>query len=328
VAIAKVWPPGYAECVAELILHQYEMSPFSEKVRRLLAFKRLPWRAVRAPAIMPKPELVALTGGYRKIPVLQIDNHVYCDTALIARVLEQLAPEPSLYAHPLAEVTAEWADSVLFEATAPVIMRPTRVDELLRFLTKEELEGMLADRKAMRENSTRFQPRPKVARVHLELYLERLDRSLASQDYLFGATPSIADFSVYHCVWMLQHVSPEPLTNRAHLQAWLQRISAIPHSAITPLSASEALRVSRECAADWRPTAPFADPQGFSLEQAVVVRANDYGRDPIEGALVASSASEIVLRRADVRAGRVYVHFPRIGFDVQASSSPGAISST
>ena len=79
-----------------LILHQYELSPFSEKIRRILAYKRLPWTAVRAPAVMPKPELVALTGGYRKIPVLQIANHVYIDTALIARQLDRICPLPSL----------------------------------------------------------------------------------------------------------------------------------------------------------------------------------------------------------------------------------------
>jgi glutathione S-transferase len=323
--LANAKPPGYRERVAELILHQYEMSPFSEKVRRLLAFKKLPYRAVRAPAIMPKPELTALTGGYRKIPVLQIGNHVYCDTALIARRLERVAPEPSLYTNPLAEITAEWADSALFESTTPFIMRPTRLDDLLRFLTKEELEGMLADRRVMRENSLRPQVQAKVARVHLALYLARLNSALASQAYLFGAAPSIADFSAYHCVWMLQQVSPEPLAPHAHLQAWMQRIAAIPAPTVTPLLAAEALRISRESDGPWQPDSKFADPQGFTPEQAVTVRANDYGRDPVEGALVGSSASEIVLRRADVRAGRVYVHFPRLGFDVQASGAASPI---
>ncbi|MEY4577459.1 MAG: hypothetical protein RL701_2162, partial [Pseudomonadota bacterium] len=65
-----------------LILHHYEASPFSEKIRRILAYKQQPWTAVRAPAVMPKADLLALTGGYRKIPVLQVGNHVYCDTAL------------------------------------------------------------------------------------------------------------------------------------------------------------------------------------------------------------------------------------------------------
>src|SRR6185503_3187288 len=52
-----------------LILHQYATSPFSEKVRKLFAHKRAPWFAVEQPNMMPKPELVPLTGGYRRIPV-------------------------------------------------------------------------------------------------------------------------------------------------------------------------------------------------------------------------------------------------------------------
>ena len=71
----------------ELILHHYAMSPFSEKIRLIMGFKRLAWRAVEIPTVMPKPDVVALTGGYRKTPVLQISADIYCDTALIARVL-------------------------------------------------------------------------------------------------------------------------------------------------------------------------------------------------------------------------------------------------
>jgi glutathione S-transferase len=72
-----------------LILHHYPTSPFAEKARLLLGFKRLSWRSVQIPPMMPKPDLVALTGGYRKTPVLQVGADVYCDTALIARRLEQ-----------------------------------------------------------------------------------------------------------------------------------------------------------------------------------------------------------------------------------------------
>ena len=53
-----------------LILHQYATSPFSEKIRKLLAHKRVPWFAVEQPNMMPKPDLVPLTGGYRRIAVV------------------------------------------------------------------------------------------------------------------------------------------------------------------------------------------------------------------------------------------------------------------
>src|SRR5262249_31217906 len=83
--------------MAELILHHYLNSPFSEKVRLIFGFKHLPWRSVLVPPIMPKPDVVALTGGYRKIPVMQIGADIYCDTALIARKLEERAPAQTLY---------------------------------------------------------------------------------------------------------------------------------------------------------------------------------------------------------------------------------------
>ena len=72
----------------ELILHHYPSSPFAEKVRLVLGFKQLPWKSVIIPSVMPKPDVVALTGGYRRTPVLQIGADIYCDTSLICEVLE------------------------------------------------------------------------------------------------------------------------------------------------------------------------------------------------------------------------------------------------
>jgi len=80
-----------------LILHHYPTSPFAEKIRLILGFKGLAWKSVLMPPVMPKPDLVALTGGYRRAPVLQIGADVYCDTALIAQVLDRLHPSPALY---------------------------------------------------------------------------------------------------------------------------------------------------------------------------------------------------------------------------------------
>ena len=52
--------------MAELILHHYADSPFSEKVRLIFGYKRPGLASVIIPAIMPKPDVVALTGGYRR----------------------------------------------------------------------------------------------------------------------------------------------------------------------------------------------------------------------------------------------------------------------
>ena len=94
------------------ILHHYPSSPFAEKARLMLGSKGLAWQSVFIPMVMPKPDVVALTGGYRRTPLLQIGADIYCDTSLIATVLEHLKPEPALFPEHLkaiARIVAQWA---------------------------------------------------------------------------------------------------------------------------------------------------------------------------------------------------------------------------
>jgi len=86
-------PKTRAISMTDIILHHYEISPYSEKVRLGLGLKGLAWGSVEIPVIMPKPDLTALTGGYRKTPVLQIGADIYCDSQLIMRELEAAAPK-------------------------------------------------------------------------------------------------------------------------------------------------------------------------------------------------------------------------------------------
>jgi glutathione S-transferase len=302
--------------VSDLILHQYELSPFSEKIRRILAFKKLPWTAVRAPAVMPKPDVVALTGGYRKIPILQIGNHVYCDTSLIARVIEQRAPEPTLYPTPMAHALAEWFDNVVFENVAPMVARPTRFDEAMRLLTQDELVKMGEDRAAMRDPTRRKLPGYKVARAQLDVYLSRIEETARKSAFLLGASPCIVDFSAYHSAWLLEKIAPEPLAPYAGVRAWMERVAAITGPEPTALSSDAALGVCRAGSATWAAPEPFVEVAGATQGQSITVRANDYGCDPVEGTLVHSALSEVVLRREDPRAGVVFLHFPRIGYEL------------
>jgi glutathione S-transferase len=138
--------------MAELILHHYNPSPFSEKVRLILGAKKLPWKSVLIPAIMPKPEVEVLTGGYRKTPFLQIGADMYCDTALIADVLEHLQPEPSLYPEPekgMSRILAQWADSTLFWAAVAWNMQPRGVAEVFAKAPPEAAKAFGEDRGKM-----------------------------------------------------------------------------------------------------------------------------------------------------------------------------------
>ena len=134
--------------MSDLILHHFLISPFSEKIRLALGYKQLAWKSVIVPSIMPKPDVVALSGGYRRTPLLQIGADIYCDTALICDVLEHLQPTPNLYPAPvkgLSRILAQWADTTLFWAAVFGPRDPAR----MHGGAPEAAQAFIEDRKAM-----------------------------------------------------------------------------------------------------------------------------------------------------------------------------------
>ena len=302
----------------ELILHHYDGSPFAEKVRLMLGYKGLPWRSVRIPVIMPKPDLVALTGGYRKTPVLQVGADVYCDTACIARLLEQRQPSPSLFpaSAPLALLLAQWADSTLFWTVIPYTMQPAGLVHVFKGVPPEVLKAFAADRAPFTAGMKRQSVAD--ATANLGRYLAALDAQLADgRRWLLGEQVSVADFAVAHCGWYVKRGGPvaELMAAYTHFTAWLDRTLAIGHGRFEPLSSGDALAVA--AAAQGHAACSVAADSGFEAGQAVTVTANDYGQDPVAGTLVGLSNDEVVLRRSDERAGTLHVHFPRAGYQLK-----------
>jgi len=156
----------------QLILHHYPTSPFAEKVRLIFGFKGLSWSSVLIPTIMPKPDLTALTGGYRKTPVMQIGADIYCDTALIAEVIEAISPQPTLFASGIAgasRILAQWADSTLFWTTVAFTMQPAGLAHMFEGLPSEAIKAFGDDRNVFRANLPRM--RPADASAAFALYL-------------------------------------------------------------------------------------------------------------------------------------------------------------
>ena len=304
--------------MSDLILHHYDGSPFAEKVRLMLGFKRLPWCSVKIPVIMPKPDVVALTGGYRKTPILQIGADVYCDTALIARLLEQLAPSPTLFptSAPLASLLAQWADSTLFWTAIPYTMQPAGAAHVFQGVPPEVLKAFAADRAPFTAGMKRLSLAD--ATIHIKAYLGWLDAQLArGGPYLLGTEPSIADFAVAHCGWYVRRGGPvaEVFEPFAAFAAWLDRMLAIGHGSSQPMTSAEALAVAAKAAS--HALVEVQPGHGFEAGQAVTITATDYGTDPVAGTVVGLSADETVIARDDERAGRVHVHFPRRGFQIK-----------
>ncbi len=308
--------------MSELILHHYAASPFAQKARLLLGFKGLAWHSVHIPPMMPKPDLTALSGGYRKTPVLQAGADIYCDTALIARRLEQEKSAPALF--PLGQelvvsAFAAWADSVVFQHAVSLVFQPESAAVRFAKMPPEMLKAFVADRAGLFSGGSATRIPAEQALLQWPVIMARLEQQLQHEqgDYLFGE-PSIADFAMAHSLWFLKATPvTAPLVDAyPAVCAWLQRVLDFGQGTPIEMTAEQALAVAKGAE-------PVALPEfdsgfGFSKGQRVTVAATDYGVDPVEGELVYIGAEELVVRREDSRAGVVHVHFPRIGFRIEA----------
>lgn len=302
-----------------LILHHYDFSNYSEKARLALGYKGLAWRSVIIPPVAPKPELMPLTGGYRRTPVLQAGADVYCDTSLILRELERRCPQPTLYppgCAAMASAIAFWAERQLF--------RPMSL-----YVSGNNLDVLPADLQADRSRMRGLpEPSPETVRraaarnaPAVRVQIVQVAEMLADgREWIAGPAVSLADFSIYHALWFLtarterlaHELDPYPL-----IRAWMNRMRAFGHGQRQEMTPREALDV----AAAERPLPPRASKpfrEDPPLGAAVRIRADDYGRDPVEGELVQIDDEEIVLLRDDPQIGEVAVHFPRLGYDLRA----------
>ena len=310
--------------MSDLILHHYPTSPFAEKIRLILGNKQLAWKSVFIPMIMPKPDLTALTGGYRKTPVLQIGADIYCDTALICDMLEHIATTPSLYPEAVkgaARIVAQWADSALFTASMAWNFQPAGVAQVFAGAPAEGVQAFVADRAAMRSGASRMASAD--AGATYKSYLRRLASMLHGQDFLFGAQPCVADFAAYHPLWFTQERTPALagiLDPTPEVKTWMARMKAIGHGTPGKCSAEEALQVARNSTPAPLQGEMFQDEHGIALGSLVVIAADNFGLEPTEGELVAATRTRYTLRRSDERAGTVHVHFPRVGFTLKKVS--------
>lgn len=308
----------------ELILHHYPASPFAEKTRLMLGFKQLAWRSVMIPQIMPKPDLTALTGGYRKTPVLQIGADIYCDTALIARQLEARQPSPSLFpaAHAFTlNSFATWIDAVIFQHAVSLVFQPASIAARFGQFPPEALKAFVADRAGLFTGGSATRVPLEQAKHHWPTLMARLEQQLAAQsgDFLFGE-PSYADFALAHPLWFLKGtpVTASLVDDYPAVAQWYARVIAFGHGTPSELSAAEALEIARSSTPAALPTETLNEPNGFQPGQEVAISAIDYGVDPVVGELLFSGREELILRREDERAGVVHVHFPRFGFRLEA----------
>jgi glutathione S-transferase len=302
--------------MSELILHHFDQSPFAEKVRLMLGLKRLAWRSVEIPMVMPKPALTALTGGYRKTPVMQIGADVYSDTRLIAVELETRYPQPTLFPgghRGLSLALAAWSDRSFFEPGAGLSMA----------LNKSGLpRAVIEDRKVFfnfMDFDTLENEIPHLT-TQFRAQADRVEQQLAAgRDFLLGEAPGLADIHAYFPIWMARANVPTAAMIFApfrRMPAWETRMRSVGHGTPTPMSAEDAHAAARSASPSRGGGVDPDDALHLAAGEQVAVTPDDYGRDSVIGELVTLSLQEVAVRRSEPRVGTVVVHFPRIGYRV------------
>jgi glutathione S-transferase len=271
---------------------------------------------------MPKPDLMPLTGGYRRTPVMQIGADVFCDTQIITREIERRFPSPTLFPSGAAGVLwalSSWTDRTFFQNTVNLVfgtlgpkVPPEFVEDRSRLRGgKFDLDKMRAAIPHMRDQM----------RAHLGWIEAQLSDG---RKWLLGDF-SLADVSAYMNVWYARsNLSAEEdqavagldriFAGLKQVAAWESRMRAVGHGRREEMSADEALAIAAKASPETFGENDPADPNERKVGDKVRVVPDDYGKVEVDGEIVSLSAQHIAIRRVGERVGEIVVHFPRAGF--------------
>lgn len=299
-----------------LVLHHYDFSNYSEKVRLALGLKGLAWHSVIIPAWAPKPDYTPLTAGYRRTPALQIGADVYCDTALICEVLDALRPTPPLWPTTAAgrvagEALVYWAENALFRPLALYITgRHARRFPPAFHVDRARLHGKpVPSIETVEAAAQRYRPQ-------LEPALARLERLLADgRRWALGADVSLVDFALYAAPWFLETIGGVAAlpAGLSATRAWMARVAEIGHGTATTLEASDAQALARAATPVALPPGQATTAEGIVPGERVMVRPLDQDA-PACGRLARIDDERITLAVDGPLGGPLHVHFPRLGY--------------
>ena len=304
-----------------IILHQFDRSPYSEKIRLALRLKNLPSASVDIPPILPKPDLMPLTGGYRRTPVLQIGADIYCDTTIMSVELEQRFPRPPLDppSHSgLAKMVSAWTNGKWFQTSVGIIFGTIGEHMPQAFIDdRSKMSGRSFDIDAMKAAAPFLRDQWRSQLLWIEEQLSGARQAGIGQ-WLAGAAPSWVDIHAFMNPWFVQKNVPDflqtcfesaPLT-----QEWYQRLKEFDGQPPEKITGITAIEIARSATPSQKAACTEEDLQDFQPGDRVAIAPDDYAKDWVEGDLVIANAERAVVARHDDRAGHLHVHFPRVGY--------------
>jgi len=229
-----------ARLASMITLHQFEVSPFCDKVRRILHWKRLDYRIREVPLLQtPRVRRINPIG---KLPCLEHDGTFVGDSTDIAYYLEERFPEPPILPRDPAEralchVLEDWADESLYfyemrlRFTLPhnakrwipeLVHADSRV---LKALAPLVLPGML--RRLTRAQGVGRKPLQQVL-ADVDRHADALADLLGGREWLVGRALSLADLAVFaqlRCIRGAEE-GARIIEARPALVAWMERVES------------------------------------------------------------------------------------------------------
>lgn len=225
-----------------ITLYQFDISPFCDKVRRVLRLKGLDFRVVEVPpseAARGRWKAVSPTG---KFPVLEHEGRRIFDSTDIVRWLDERFPEPRILPDDPGDrarvhVLEDWADESLyfFEMTMRLAW-PENAERWVPILLAAEkpfvrrLLGPLLPRTIRRVTEAQGIGRKGRDDVERELgrHLDALVALLGDGAWLVGDAISLADIAVFAQLFCIRGAitGDEAVAARPALTAWMARVEA------------------------------------------------------------------------------------------------------
>ena len=299
-----------------LILHQYDISPFSQKAQKMMGLKELSWQSVEMPMIAPKPDVEALTGGYRGTPVLQIGRDVFIDNWMIARALDEFdASGPAINAQGGLREAALYAwGERLFTPLLHAALAAYQSEWDADFLAdrKRVFPDVDFDTLDVSDPDRRSQVRAYLGTVEAQLGLD--------QDFLGGAQADSCDIHVWGMVWMIHSALPAlmPIVETfPRLTDWYERVSALGTGDREDVKIDVAWQSLKDGPARPLPDTPDQEPLAPWVGEVVDIAAGSADRGSASGRLLAVDHEQVVLGVEPISGEAAQVWFPRFGYHLR-----------
>jgi glutathione S-transferase len=224
-----------------IVLYQFAISPFCDKIRRVLHLKKIPYRTHEIP-LLETPTTLKRVNPIGKVPALDDGGRVIADSTEIARYLDDKVPAPPLYPssprdRALCHVLEDWADeSLYFYEVRMRLTFPHNARRTIDALTKEEPAAVRKLAPYLVPQVMRLQagqqgigkkPEAMVVR-EAERHVDAVAALLDGASWLVGGAISIADIAVFaqlHCIRTTDEGGPM-IAARPAVAAWMDRVDA------------------------------------------------------------------------------------------------------